>query len=180
MTQAQTAPWKYDAKAYQEKLLGLLGNRDPIAVMSETAGILARIVREHTAEQMRTRPFPGKWTPNEVIGHLTDSEWVYGYRVRLILCEDNPTILGMDQELWVEGQKHNDRDPSELVEMFRSLRNWNLHVWKSLGQKELQRTGNHNERGRESLGLMIRMEAGHDLSHIDQITRYLAAVKGKK
>jgi len=32
-------------------------------------------------------------TPNEVIGHLTDSEWVYGYRLRLILCEDDPASL---------------------------------------------------------------------------------------
>ena len=177
-TPAQAAPWKYDGKAYQDKLLGLLGKRDPIAVMSETANVIAGIVAKHTPKQMRTRPFPGKWTPNEVIGHLTDTEWVYGYRVRLILCEDTPTILGMDQDLWVTGQKHNDREPMELVEMFRGLRNYNLHVWRSLTPRDLERCGNHNERGKEALGLMIRMEAGHDLSHIDQITRYLAAVKG--
>jgi hypothetical protein len=42
---------------------------------------------------------------------------------------------------------------------------------------ELARVGVHNERGPESLELMRRMSAGHDLSHVDQIGRYVAAVK---
>lgn len=178
MPQTQPGLWVSNPQAYQDKLLNLLGDRDPIEVMGETPGEFARIAAEHTPQQMRTRPFAGKWTPNEIIGHMVDTEWVYGYRIRLILCEDNPTILGMDQDLWVSGLRHNERDPAELVEMFRAMRSYNLQVWKMMGPRELERTGSHNERGRESLGLMIRMEAGHDLSHIDQITRYLAAVKG--
>ena len=177
MTQTQAGVWITNPDAYRKKLEGLLGDRDPIAVMSQTADVLTKIVQQHSPKMMRTRPFPGKWTPNEVIGHLTDSEWVYGYRVRLILCEDRPTILGMDQELWVAGQRHNDRDPEELVEMFRALRQYNLLVWRQMGSNEFSRVGQHNERGPESLGQMLRMEAGHDLSHIDQINRYLEAAR---
>ena len=177
MTQTQAGAWITNPDAYRKKMEGLLGDRDPIAVMSQTADVLAKIVQQHSPKVMRTRPFPGKWTPNEVIGHLTDTEWVYGYRVRLILCEDRPTILGMDQDLWVAGQRHNERDPKELVEMFRALRQYNLFVWRQMGSNELARVGQHNERGAESLGQMLRMEAGHDLSHIDQISRYLDAVR---
>ena len=177
MTQTQAGTWITNPDAYRKKMEGLLGDRDPITVMSQTADVLAKIVQQHSAKTMRTRPFPGKWTPNEVIGHLTDTEWVYGYRVRLILCEDRPTILGMDQDLWVAGQCHNDRDPKELVEMFRALRQYNLLVWRQMGSSELSRVGQHNERGAESLGQMLRMEAGHDLSHIDQINRYLDAAR---
>src|SRR3990172_11019437 len=129
--------WRTTPDAYRKKMEGLLADRDPIAVMAQTPDVLTKIVQQHSPKTMRTRPFPGKWTPNEVIGHLTDSEWVYGYRVRLILCEDKPTILGMDQDLWVAGQRHNDRDPKELVDMFRSLRQFNLVVWKQMGSKEL-------------------------------------------
>ncbi len=177
MTQTQAGAWISDPDAYRKKLLGLLGDRDPITVMSQTVDVLAKIVQQNTPKIMRTRPFPGKWTPNEIIGHLTDSEWVYGYRIRLILCEDEPTILGMDQDLWVEGQRHNERDPKELVEMFRAMRQYNLVVWKQMGPRELARVGRHNERGPETLGQMLKMEGGHDLSHIDQINRYLDAVK---
>jgi hypothetical protein len=97
--------------------------------------------------------------------------------MRLILCQDQPTILGMDQELWVAGQRHNDREPKELVEMFAAMRQLNLSLWRRLGPKELARVGQHNERGAESLGRLLRMIPGHDLSHIDQICRYLDAAK---
>jgi hypothetical protein len=42
---------------------------------------------------------------------------------------------------------------------------------------DLQRTGQHNERGPESLGVIFRMMAGHDLSHLDQVGRYIQAVR---
>ena len=177
MARTQAGIWITDPKAYHRKLQDLLGDRDPIAVLSETPDVIAGIVKEHSTTKMRARPFEGKWTPNEIIGHLTDAEWIFGFRVRHILCENQPPIVGMDQDLWVEGQKHNDREPTELVDMFRGLRRYNLVLWKSLRSVELTRVGQHSERGPESLGLMLRMNAGHDLSHIDQITRYLAAVK---
>ena len=97
--------------------------------------------------------------------------------MRLVICEESPTILGMDQELWVTGQRHNEREPAELLEAFRSLRACNIALWKQMTATDLERTGQHNERGAESLGVMLRMCAGHDLSHIDQIQRYLEAVK---
>ena len=75
------------------------------------------------------------------------------------------------------GQQHNEREPSELVEMFRTMRQFNLVLWKRMSPADLTRTGQHNERGPESLAVMLRMLAGHDLSHLDQITRYIQAVR---
>ena len=180
MTTAQTGLSVSDPQAYREKMYRLLGDRNPLEVLAQTASRLAEIARTHSATALRTRPFEGKWTPNEVIGHLADSEWVYGYRLRLILCEDSPTILGMNQDLWVAGQGHNQREPSELVEVFRTMRQLNLALWKRMSPADLERTGQHNERGPESLGVMLRMLAGHDLSHLEQIARYLQAVRQRE
>ena len=177
MTTATTGAWITDPNAYRRRLAELLGDRDPMTVMSETADTLAGIVARHTPALLRTRPFEGKWTPNEVIGHLTDSEWTYGYRLRLILSEDNPPIIGTDQDRWVAAQRFNEREPAELVEMFRSLRRLNLAAWKIVTPGEMMRKGLHNERGEESLAQMFRMLAGHDLAHIDQINRYLEAIR---
>jgi hypothetical protein len=169
-----------DPQAYRENLFKLLGDSDPLEVLAQTASTLTEIVRDHSATLLRTRPFEGKWTPNEVIGHFTDSEWVYGYRLRLILCEANPSIVGTNQDFWVAGQRHNEREPSELVEMFRAMRQFNLSLWKRMSPADLARVGQHNERGAESLGLMLRMWAGHDLSHLDQIRRYMQAVRRRE
>ncbi|GIK17014.1 MAG: hypothetical protein BroJett003_19780 [Planctomycetota bacterium] len=163
---------------YIGKLLDLLGSRDPLEVLAATADALEGILRGKPARLLQSRPFEGKWTPNEVLGHLADTEWVYGFRIRLILCEDRPTILGMDQEKWVIGQRRNERDPADQLEEFRALRGRNLELWRGMRPADLERVGLHNERGEESLGLMRRVIAGHDLSHIDQLTRYVAAAAG--
>ena len=164
-------------QGYQENLFNLVGDRNPLEILAQTASTLGDIVSRHSATLLRRRPFEGKWTPNEVIGHLTDSEWVYGYRLRLILGEDAPPILGTKQDLWVAALRHNDREPSELVEIFRTLRHLNLAVWRSTPPEDLQRIGQHNERGSESLGMMLRLLAGHDVSHLAQITRYIEAAR---
>jgi DinB superfamily len=165
-----------NADAYRENLFRLVGDREPLAVMSHTASALADIVRSRPVSMLRARPFEGKWTPNEIIGHLVDGEWVYGYRLRLIVCEQHPMILGTQQDAWVGRQRHNDREPSELVETFRTLRELNLSAWRRLAPADFERTGQHNERGVESLAVMLRMAAGHDLSHLAQISRYLDAM----
>ena len=164
-------------QAYQEKMFNLVGDGNPLEILAKTASTLGDIVGRHSAMLLRRRPFKGKWTPNEVVGHLTDSEWVYGYRLRLILCEDAPAILGTSQDLWVAALRHNEREPSELVEVFRTLRQFNLAVWRRTPPEDLQRIGQHNERGPESLGMMLRLLAGHDLSHLAQITRYIEAAQ---
>jgi hypothetical protein len=165
-----------DPAAYRENLFRLLGGRNPLDVLAQTAPALGERVRTHSATVLRRRPFEGKWTPNEIIGHLVDGEWTYGYRLRLILSEDDPTILGTQQDSWVERQQHNLREPSELAGMFRTLREFNLALWKRVSAEDLQRTGRHNERGGESLGMMLRMTAGHDLSHLNQMARYVQAI----
>jgi hypothetical protein len=57
------------------------------------------------------------------------------------------------------------------------LRQLNLAEWRRTSLEHLKRTGQHNERGPESLDVMLRLLAGHDLSHLDQIARYIQAVE---
>jgi len=166
-----SAPW-----TYREKLFNLLAGRDPIEVLGQTASTLADIVARNPAEVLRGRAIQGKWTPNEIIGHLTDCEWVYGYRLRLILCEHEPAILGFRQDGWASSLRHNEREPSELVEIFRMLRVLNLSVWRRMSPDDFERSGQHNERGAESLAVMVQLLAGHDLSHLHQISRYIQAL----
>lgn len=177
MTIAQSGRSISDPNAYRGNLFTRLGDRNPLHVIEQTASTLADVVRTHSPAVLRARPFADKWTPNEIIGHLVDGEWVSGYRLRLTLCEDAPAILGMNQDRWVAGLQHNECDASALVDAFRAMRELNLAVWRRLSPAELERTGRHNERGPESLAVMLRMLAGHDLSHLEQLARYVQAAQ---
>jgi hypothetical protein len=110
-----------------------------------------------------------------VIGHVLDVEFVFGYRIRTILCDDAPAIVGMDQDKWAARLGHNQRKPADLVRDLAALRAINVPFYRSIAKSDYARVGRHNERGEERLGDMLHYIAGHDLSHIDQLTRYLAA-----
>lgn len=49
----------------------------------------------------------------------------------------------------------------------------------SFSPEELERSGRHSERGRESLGHMIKRHAGHDPVQRRQLERIRTAVSGR-
>lgn len=167
-----------DPAAYRRKLDTLLAGRDPLEVMSKTPEQLRRMFSEASLEAARTRPFPGKWTPLEVLGHLIDAEWSFAWRMRSVYGDDRPRIEPMDQDNWVAAQGFNDQEADELLDDFEGLRRINLKLWQRMTPEDLQRVGRHRDRGDESLETMRVMLAGHDLSHLDQIERYFAAIAG--
>ncbi len=157
----------------QQRLLELLGERDPMSVLAETPDRLDVIVRTHALAELRARPRTGRWTPNEILGHLVEHEHVMAVRIRVSRFEDEPLLPGYDQERWVAGQGHDAIDPRVHVRRFRLLREANLEQWSQLRGEEWGRVGRHGGRGPETLELMRRLHAGHDLAHLDQIGRYL-------
>jgi uncharacterized damage-inducible protein DinB len=124
-----------------------------------------------------TRPErPGKWSVGQVLRHLVDTEWVYGYRYRKAVGESGSAIVGYDQDRWAQGLRYADADPGETLEEIAALRGLNLRWLDRLSDEQLDRFGEHDERGRESVRHMIKLIGGHDLLHRNQITRILAAV----
>ena len=164
-------------EAYREELLARLGDRDPVDVLAHTpARLEARLISLEESLLTR-RPRPGAWSVQEILGHLGDSEWVYGYRLRLMLSHEKPAIAGYDQDMMVAGMAHNERPISMLLEEFRRLRGLNVDLYLRTRGPSWERVGLHAERGEESVGLSIRLLAGHDLRHTDQIERTLVEVQ---
>jgi len=167
-----------DPKAYVQSLIDRVGDRDPLEIFEETPGRVAEILAGHSEETLRSRPFEGKWSPLEILGHLVDTELVFGYRVRVVACDEHPKVIGIDQDLWVEGLRHADRDPEEVLEELRDLRAVNIGFWERLDEDRLDRVVQHDERGEESLRMMRSLIAGHDLYHLEQLERYVRAAAG--
>ena len=161
---------------YRNELLGLLGSQDPLIVLEDTPAELAARFTGLDEAQASKRPGEGAWSVNEIVGHLADTEWVFGYRVRVMLTHDSPPIPGYDQDLMVAGLAHHERPLPALVEEFQTLRRLNLALYRRTRGEAWEREGVHAERGRESVDLSIRLLAGHDLRHLSQIERTLAAL----
>ncbi len=156
----------------------MAADHDPIGVLRSTARRLEDITTAHSAEVLRQRPFAGKWTPNEILGHLVDHEIVSMCRIRTMRFDDVPWLSRYDQERWVQMQGHNDRDPNEFVRRFSELRKLNLEQYESLSPDELARGKPRGDGDEMALAELMRMHASHDLSHLDQIDRYLESLVG--
>ena len=166
-----------EARAYQDMLLGVLGDRDPAEVLARLPDELEAVVAE-AGERLRTRPAPGEWSALEILGHLLDAEIVLAGRYRWILAHDEPPLVGYDQDRWVDRLHHRDEDPAEMIALLRALERSHLQLWRKASESDRARVGIHAERGPESFELSFRMLAGHGLFHLAQMRRTLADVAG--
>jgi hypothetical protein len=163
-------------EAYRRMLLDLLGEDDPAVVQAATVARLRAIVRD-AGPLVAVRPAPGEWSVVECLGHLTDGELIVAARARWILAEDEPDIVGYDQDRWVDALRHGQDDPDDLITLFDALRTANLRLWAATPPADRARVGIHRERGPESYELITRLAAGHDRFHVAQAERALAAVR---
>jgi hypothetical protein len=166
----------HERAKYSKAVLDLLAGREPLSVLRETPPAAARAIAGLSAAQLRQPEAPGKWSINQVLQHLADSDLVWGWRVRLILAQDRPVLTGYDQDLWADRLHYADADPDEALEQLRVLRRGNLGLIARATPDDLQRVGVHSERGEESVGYLCGLYAGHDLLHLRQIDRIRATV----
>ena len=166
-----------DPKAYQEHLLGWLGEDDPAAVQAATPAAL-RHLSSQAGPHLTIRPYAGEWSALECIAHIADAEVVMSGRYRWVLAHDEPPLIGYDQDLWVDRLHAGDDDLDGLLDLFAALRLANVTLWQRTPADRRQRVGIHAERGPESYDLAFRMIAGHDRFHMAQAQRALETVAG--
>lgn len=157
--------------AYAGAILSLLGDRDPLAVLRATPAAAAQAIQGLSPAELRRPESDGKWSIAQVLQHLADSDLVWGWRLRLILAHDRPHITGYDQDLWAERLHYADADAPQALDTFTVLRAGNLRLLARATPDDMARVGIHAERGEESVAHLIRLYAGHDLLHLQQIAR---------
>lgn len=156
---------------YAPAILDLLGDREPIDVLRGTPAAAQRAIAGLDVTQLRKPEAPSKWSIAQVLRHLADSEVVWGWRLRLILAQDRPPLTGYDQDLWADRLHYADADAADSLDAMRVLRRDNLLLLERATPEDLKRVGVHAERGEESVGYLMRLYAGHDLLHLNQIAR---------
>jgi len=162
------------SQQYQQRMLGNAEGQDPKKVQAATPARLARLIRGASRQRLAKRPAPGKWSVNEILAHLSEAELVTGYRLRTILGAPGAPIQGYDQDRWAAEGNYNARDAKQSLALFKSLREANLKLLSALSAEQRKRFGMHSERGEESIELIERLMAGHDINHIRQMEALLA------
>ena len=68
------------------------------------------------------RPADGGWTPRQVVHHTADSEMTSAIRLRRLIAEENPTIVGYDGDIFAERLHYADRPIEPALEAIAGAR----------------------------------------------------------
>ena len=123
--------------------------------------------------QAKYRYAPEKWSIKEVVGHLIDSERVFGYRAMRFARNDQTPLSGFEQNDYVREGAFDEQSLSDLASEFEHVRRANLHLLRGLKAEAWDRRGeaNGNPVTVKALAYII---AGHELHHMDIVrTKYL-------
>lgn len=156
-------------KQYMRRMKSYVGRQNPVKMQAGLPARLARAVRGLRPAQLKRRPRPGKWSIQEIVAHLADTELVYGFRMRMMLAQPGCPIQAYDQDLWAKNLGYRRLPMTKLLERVRLLRQENLRLLKSVPRAWWNRYGIHAERGRESVKRTLLLIAGHDVNHLNQI-----------
>jgi uncharacterized damage-inducible protein DinB len=117
-------------------------------------------------EQLRSRPVPGKWSILEVVCHLADSDQAWAHRIKRVIAEERPLLIGYDETLFTKALNYHDRDAQEELEFSERTRRQLAHIIRGLKPDALSRIGIHNERGCVNLEEMLQVEIAHVDHHL--------------
>lgn len=162
------------AEQYIARILAHAEGLDGLTVLTETAPKLRHLVETTAADAWTRRPAPDRWSAAEVLAHLADAEIVTGWRVRSILGTDGTPLQPFDQDVWAEAFHYAEIPPRESLATFTAARTSLLSLLSRVDRARLAHHGMHAERGRETIGHLIQLYAGHDLNHLKQIEALVA------
>ncbi len=113
------------------------------------------------------------WSVIEVICHLRDAEEIGLARMKAMRDQDNPQIIGFDQEALARERKYAEADLAPTLADFTRIRAEYVAALTALTPEEWQRPGHHNEIGDITILAQTIHRTYHDAIHCAQIARQL-------
>lgn len=148
-------------------------NRELIDQYKRDATLPAKAIAGLTAAELNSFPIEGTWSIQQVILHLLDSDLVGSDRMKRVIAEPNPTLLAYDESLFAKHLNYDQLDPALACEIFRLNRHMMAAILRKLPDEAFERTGNHTERGVESLAMLVE-------GYVDHLQHHLKFIREKR
>ena len=130
---------------------------------------LRRAVEDLSPEQLQARPVPGKWSTLEVVCHLVDSDQAWCHRMKRVIAEENPLLIGYDESRFTAGLAYHQNELAEALGLLEAMRRQMARTLRAVPESAWSRTGVHSERGLVTLADMLRAEVEHVPHHLKHI-----------
>ena len=137
--------------------------------------LLRQAWRDVPAGARTWRPGEGRWSAQEVVVHCADSETYAAIRIRLLLAEPDPLIIGYDENEWARCFDYQAADPELALRLVETVRAHTFAALARLPEAAWGRIGRHSHSGPYGTDDWLRNYAEHLEIHAAQIHRNLAA-----
>lgn len=150
--------------------------RESLIVEYEKGAVLLRTAWESVPEDgEKWRPAPDKWSAHEVVIHCADSETYAATRLRLLLAEPEPLIVGYNQEAWAKVFNYHAQSTDRALRTIDAVRTATLPILRSLTDTDLAKEGRHTDSGPYNVCDWLKSYGKHLTGHATQIQRNLQA-----
>jgi hypothetical protein len=149
---------------YYKTYVSLVPEDDIVVTLEKQLQETSALLKARSEADGDLRYAPGKWSVKELLGHLTDSERVFAYRVLRIARNDKTPLAGFEQNDYVQYGSFGQRSLADLIEEYISVRKATLSLLRGLDEAAWVRRGvaNKNEVSVRAIAYII---AGHELHH---------------
>jgi hypothetical protein len=169
---ARPEPTEY--APYYEKYIALVPENDILAVMESAPRTELSFLSGVAESQACVCHSPYTWTIKQVIGHLTDSERVFGYRALRFARGDSTALPGFDENAYAQAIRLDDVPVADLIAEFAALRQSHLAFFKHLAEEAWHRRGFANN-AEISVRALAYILVGHERHHASILRRRLGA-----
>lgn len=160
----QNRPQASEYAPYFEKYVAMVPDGEIVetleAQLRETKLLLARL----SEKEAEFRYAEGKWSVKEVLGHMSDQERVFAYRLLRIARGDQTPLAGFEQDDYVKTGNFAARPLAELLEEFTVVRRAMIALVRSLDEAAWLRRGVANQK-EISVRALVFLIAGHERHH---------------
>jgi hypothetical protein len=113
----------------------------------------------------RHRYAPGKWSVREVVGHVVDTERMFGYRLLCLARGDKQNLPSFDEDEYAAASGHDNIPLSDLVGQFELVRTSHVRLARNLDDAAWAREGTANGK-RMTVRAMPFVMVGHVRHHL--------------
>jgi len=121
------------------------------------------------------RPGAGEWSAHEIVCHCADSETNAAARIRYLVVEKEPLVLGYDQDRWAIALDYHNHPLDVALATVEAVRAHTAALIRRLPEDAWRREGRHTESGRYLAETWLTIYAEHLEIHARQIEAALAA-----
>lgn len=149
---------------YYHRYIEKVRDGDVIEILREQSDAIRGLFARVPVERGRFAYAAGKWTLNEVMLHVADTERVFAYRALRIARADTTPLSGFEQDDWVPVSGASDRPLHSIVEEFVAVRAATVALFHALPEAAWARRGTASDKP-VTVRALAWMIAGHSLHH---------------